>query len=180
MVDVILYSFLASFFLILLGTGIYIRYRENISKIAIKEKISRLNSHFQEHRYRYLGIVGIALIPILYYAWDEFINPYKINYFPGPNVPPPQPVNNNDNDIFLFFDLPIMVFQFFKPLTLGLTTIFMSVLLLLGPRIFKFNKNGFLFQTSLGIIVSALLFFSIAVVVINIFGFIILLLFVTL
>ncbi len=167
MSDVIFNSLLIGSFLIFFAVGIFFQNRKNVSEISIKEKISTLNSHFQEYRFWYFGIACMALVPVLYYLWDEFFNPYKINYFPGPNVPSPQSADNNN--ITLFFDLPLMVFQSFKLQILGLTTIFMSVLLLLGPRIFKFNKNGFLFQTSLGIIVSVLLFFGIVVIVIIIF-----------
>jgi hypothetical protein len=94
MFGVTLNSFLVSLMLILLGVGIYIKFREKINKVPVKEKIKGQITHFQKYRYWYLTVTIIVLAPILYYSWDGLFNPHKINYFPGPNVPPPQPAGN--------------------------------------------------------------------------------------
>ncbi len=118
MFDVILNSFLASFFLILLGVGIYIRFGREFNKTTFKEKISRLIPHFQKHRYWYLAVTIIVLAPILTYSWYVLSNPVRINYFPPPNVPLPQQVENKGietplNQYYSFFEVVIVYFFYF-------------------------------------------------------------------
>lgn len=118
MFDVILNSFLASFFLILLGVGIYIRFGGEFNKTTFKEKISGLIPHFQKHRYWYLAVTIIVLAPILTYSWYVLSNPVRINYFPPPNVPLPQQVENKGietprNQDYSIFEVVIVYFFYF-------------------------------------------------------------------
>lgn len=176
MVDVILYSFLASFFLIFLGIGIYIRYRKNISKIAIEEKINGLKTHIKKYRFWYFGIACIVLISVFYYLWDVFFNPHRINYFPMPNVPPPQIIDNEENFLTSFRSLVIYALITLSRCFPVIIFLFSFVLLMLGPRIFKHSKYGFLFQSLTGITSSISMFYLIIILVANLFIFVYLIL----
>ncbi len=167
MFEVVLYSFLASFFLILLGTGIYIRYREKINQFPVKEKIIGLKNNFQKYRYWYLAVTVIVLAPILYYSLDSIFNPSRFKPPPELHVPPPQPVKNEDDSYLFYF-----VTEFFRissPIITIAGFCFVSLLLILGPWIFKFNKNSFLFQSLAGITSSILFIPSILYIVLTIF-----------
>ncbi len=167
MFDVIFYSFSAGFFSILLGVGIYILYREKINEFPVKEKINGLITHFQKYRYWYIAIIIIMLVPILYYLWDVFFNPYRINYFPGPNVPPPAVLDKRDN----FFSCSLKIFvaliegapEFFARITI--IVIVMSLVLVL-PRISMLRKNGFLFEYLKKIAINIYLLSTVATLII--------------
>ena len=169
MFDVMLYLFLASFFLILLGTGIYIRFREKINEFPFKEKNNGLIMHIQKYRYWYLAVTVIVLAPILTYYWDSVFNPPRFKPPPELNVPSPVAMDNV-GDVFIFFESSSTCFYFFK--TFAPRVVFFVSLLLMpfGPRIF--SKYDIVFQSSIGIISSIILLFTIAVIVTNILYFI--------
>ena len=170
MFDVILYSFLASFFLILLSVGIYIRFREKINEFPFKEKINGLKTHFQKYRYLYLAVTVIVLAPILTYYLDSVLNPPRFKPPPEIRVPPPAAMENEDDNYLPFsFELLIGVLMFFRPSIPIVGFCFASFLLILGPWIFKFNKNSFLFQSLAGITSSILFIPLILYIVLAIF-----------
>lgn len=175
MVDVILYSFLVCFFLILLGTGIYIRYRGKINEFPFKEKINGLKTHFQKYRYWYLAVTVIVLAPILTYYLDSVLNPPRFKPPPEIYVPPYQSgefVNEDDSYLPFSFELLIGVLMFFRPSIPIVGFCFSSFLLILGPWIFKFNKNSFLFQSLAGIS-SSILFIPLILYIVLVIFFII-------
>ncbi len=184
MFDVILYSFLASFFLILLGTGIYIRFREKINQFPVKEKNNGLKTHFQKYRYWYWAVTVIVLTPTLYFYLNSVLNPPRFKPPPEIYVPPYQSaefvneddsylsekfVNEDDNYLPISFELLILVLTFFRPSIPIVGFCFASFLLILGPWIFKFNKNSFLFQSLAGITSSILFIPLILYIVLAIF-----------
>lgn len=159
MIEVMLYSFLASFFLILLGTGIYIRFREKINQFPVKEKNNGLKTHFQKYRYWYLAVTVIVLTLTLYLYLNSVLNPPRFKPPPEIYVPPYQSAefvneddrNEDDSYVPFSFELLILVLTFFRPSIPIVGFCFASFLLILGPWIFKFNKNSFLFQSLTGI-----------------------------
>ncbi len=164
MVDVILYSVLAGFILILLGVVIYVRFRAKINEFPFKEKINRLKTHFQKYHYWYLAITVIVLAPILTYYLDSVLNPSRFKPPPEIYVPPPQTVANNN----------IIVLQIFKLFVPLIITILASVLLsIVSSRIFKFKKHGFLSQFPIELIVRISLILIVAGMVAKIFIFIV-------
>jgi hypothetical protein len=169
MFDVIFYSFSAGFFSILLGVGIYILYREKINEFPVKEKINGLITHFQKYRYWYIAIIIIMLAPILYYSWDIFFNPHRIIHFPEPNVPPPQLVDNEENFFDSLGSFVIYALTTFARCLPFMVFLYSFVLLMLGPRIFKRSKYGFLFQSLTGITTSISMVYVIVILVANLF-----------
>lgn len=164
MFDVMLYLFLASFFFILLGTGIYIRFREKINEFPFKEKNNGLIMHIQKYRYWYLAVTVIVLAPILYFYLNSVLNPPRFKPPPEIYVPPPQTVANNN----------IIVLQIFKLFVPLIITILASVLLsIVSSRIFKFKKYGFLSQFPIETIVRISLILIVAGMVAKIFIFIV-------
>lgn len=144
MFDVILGSLLASFFLILLGVGMYIRFREKINNIPTKEKINELIMHVQKYRYWYLAATVIVLAPIFHYYLDSVLNPPRFKPPPEIYVPPPQQVDNRDS-ISLLSKSFLMAFQLFSP-CIVIFIAPLSLVLILRWK-YRFNQNDFIYQS---------------------------------
>lgn len=172
----ILYTILVNFVLFFFAMGIYIRFREQINKLSIKETTGKFITHLQMHPYWYSGIFFVMVASILYYAWDIFFNPYRINYYSEPNVPSPRMINNEPNVFTSFIDYFLIFVSMFARCLPVIVFLFSIVFLMLGPRIFRNSKHGFLFQSVTGIIASISMFFVMGALVLNIFAFLYLIL----